>query len=61
MESRHKYTRETEANELRPKPQAQLSKNKLVKDKLNTNFIAETISLHIHESHKIILQELRVS
>ena len=53
--------RETKANGLGPNPKAQLSETKSIKDKLNTHFIAETISLHSHESHKISLQELRLS
>ena len=61
MESKHKYTRETKANGLVPNPQAQLSKTKSMKDKFHTHLIAETISLHSRESHKSLLQELRVS
>ena len=61
MESKHKYTRETEGNGLGPNPHAQIYETKSAKDKLNTHFIIETVSLHNHESHKSILQELRVS
>ena len=61
MESKHIYTREIRANGFGPNPQAQLSKTKSMKDELNTHCIAKTISLHSHESHKSLLQELRVS
>ena len=61
MKWKNKYIRDTEADGLGPNPQAQLSETKSEKDKLNTHFIAETISLHSHESHKSLLQELRVS
>ena len=40
MERKQKYIRETEANGLGSNPQAQLSKTKSVKEKLNTHFIA---------------------
>ena len=52
--------KETKANGLGPNPQYQLSKTKSVKDKLNTHFIAEIVSLHNHESLQILSQELRV-